>query len=258
MNILVCVKHVPDTETKVKLGPGGTALDLGDANWVMNPYDEFAVEAALQIKEKEGSGEVVVITVGGEESVKTLRTALAMGADRAVLCNDPAFEGGDPSVIAAALYAAAKKIPHDLVLCGKHAVGGDNQQVGSLLAALAGVPAVTVVTGLEFPEAGVMRCKREIEGGTEVVRCPLPAIVTCQKGMNEPRYPSLKGIMAAKKKEVATWNAAELGFAPAEPSFTVAGYELPPPRPAGQLLKGEVDEQVSELVRLLHGEAKVF
>lgn len=258
MNVLVCVKHVPDTESKVKLGPGGATLDLGDANWVMNPYDEFAVEAGLQIKEKQGGGEVVVLTVGGEESVKTLRTALAMGADRAILCSDSAFDGTDPSVTAAVLCAAAKKIPHDIVLCGKHAVGGDNQQVGSLLAALAGVPAVTVVTGLEFPEPGLLRCKREIEGGTEVVRCPLPAVVTCQKGLNEPRYPSLKGIMAAKKKEVLTWNATELGLSPADSSFKVAGYELPPPRPAGQLLKGEADDQVNDLVRLLHSEAKVF
>ena len=262
MNVLVCVKHVPDTETKVKVAPGGAALDLGDANWVMNPYDEFAVEAALQIKEKQG-GEVVAITVGGEDAVKTLRQALAMGADRAVLCSDPAFDGGDAAGTAAVLLAAAKKIPHDMALCGKHGVGDDNQQVGALLAALAGVPAVTVVTGLEFPEPGVALCQREIEGGTEVVRCPLPAVFTCQKGLNEPRYPSLKGIMAAKKKEVLTWGAADLGLDPASvgsaaAAFRLKSYELPPPRPAGRVLSGELDDQVKELVHLLRDESKVL
>ena len=128
MNLLVLVKHVPDTETRVKVKPDGLGLDLADANWVMNPYDEFAVEEALQLKEKLG-GEVTVVTVGGKESEKTLRTALAMGADKAVLCDDPAFEGGDAMTTARVLAAAARKVPFDLILAGKHGVGDDNQQV---------------------------------------------------------------------------------------------------------------------------------
>lgn len=261
MNLLVLVKHVPDTETRVKVKPDGLGLDLADANWVMNPYDEFAVEEALQLKEKLG-GEVTVLTVGGKESEKTLRTALAMGADKGVLCDDPAFEGGDALGTARILAAAARKVPFDLILAGKHGVGDDNQQVGSLVAELLGIPAVTVVTGLTVNGAD-LTLKREIEGGTEVVAAKTPAVVTCQKGLNEPRYPSLKGIMAAKKKEVAVWKAADLGLDPATvgaagTAFQLKKMELPPPRPAGKILAGEMPEQVKELVRLLRDEAKVL
>jgi len=261
MNLLVLVKHVPDTETRVKVKPDGLGLDLADANWVMNPYDEFAVEEALELKEKLG-GEVTVVTVGGKESEKTLRTALAMGADKAVLCDDPAFEGGDAMTTARVLAAAARKVPFDLILAGKHGVGDDNQQVGSLVAELLGIPAVTVVTGLEV-NGSDLTLKREIEGGTEVVAVKTPAVVTCQKGLNEPRYPSLKGIMAAKKKEVATWKAADLGLDPASvgaagAAFELRKMELPPPRPAGKILAGELPDQVKELVKLLREEAKAI
>ena len=258
MNILVCVKHVPDTETRVKVAPDGMHLDLAEANWVMNPYDEFAVEQALQLKEKLG-GEVTVLTVGDDEATKTLRQALAMGADKAVLCSDPGFQGIQAKGTAKALAAAAGKVPFDLILCGKHAVGDDNQQVGSLLGQFLGVAAVTVVTGFEI-EGTTLTLKREIEGGSEQVKASLPAVVTCQKGLNEPRYPSLKGIMAAKKKEVVTWKAADLGLDAASlaSGFELQKIELPPPRPAGKVLSGEMADQVKELVRLLSEEAKVI
>jgi len=258
MNVLVCVKHVPDTETRVKVAPDGLHLDLGEANWVINPYDEFAVEQGLQLKEKLG-GEVTAITVGGDEATKSLRQALAMGADKAVLCSDPAFENADPWATARILAAAAAKLPYDLILCGKHAVGGDNQQVGSLLGQLLGIPVVTVVTGMEL-EGTNLSLKREVEGGTEVVKAALPAVISCQKGLNEPRYPSLKGIMAAKKKEVITWKGADLGLDPASlaPAFQLKKVDLPPPRPAGRVLAGEVPDQVKELVKLLHEEAKAI
>jgi len=258
MNILVCVKHVADTETRVKVASSGLDLDLGEANFVVNPYDEFAVEQALQLKEKLG-GEVTVLTVGGDEAVKSLRQALAMGADKAVLCSDPGFANADAWATAQILAAAAAKIPYDLILCGKHAVGDDNQQVGSLLGQLLGIAVVTVVTGLEL-EGTTLHLKREVEGGTEVVKASLPAVITCQKGLNEPRYPSLKGIMAAKKKEVATWKAADLGLDTASlaPVFKLEKMELPPPRPAGRILAGEVPDQVKELVSLLHDEAKAI
>ena len=258
MNILVCVKHVPDTETRVKIAADGLHLDLGEANWVINPYDEFAVEEALQLKEKLG-GEVTAMTVGTDEAIKTLRQALAMGADKAVLLADGAFEGMDAAGVAKVLAAAAKKVPFDLVLCGKHAVGDDNQQVGNLVGQLLGIPSVSVVTGLEL-EGQSLVLKREVEGGTEVVKASLPALVTCQKGLNEPRYPSLKGIMAAKKKEVLTWKAADLGLDAQElkPAFELKKLELPPPRPAGKVLGGEIPDQVKELVRLLHEESKAI
>ncbi|MCI4397460.1 MAG: electron transfer flavoprotein subunit beta/FixA family protein [Acidobacteria bacterium] len=263
MNILACIKHVPDTETRVKVASGGNALDLGEANWVVNPYDEFAVEAALQLKEKQGGGTVTVLSVGNDEAVKSLRQALAMGADKAVLCNDPCFEGSDAKGIAKILAEAIKKAPFDIIFFGKHAVGDDNQQVGSLVASLLNIPVVTVVTAIDYGEAGVVRCHREVEGGVEVVKAPMPCAITCQKGLNEPRYPSLKGIMAAKKKEVTVFKAADLGIDPAQvgkagAAFAVKGYELPPPRPEGRVLGGEIDAQVKELVHLLHDEAKVI
>ncbi|MGC8722275.1 MAG: electron transfer flavoprotein subunit beta/FixA family protein [Acidobacteriota bacterium] len=261
MNVLVCVKHVPDTETRVKVKPDGMSLDLAEANWVINPYDEFAVEEGIRLKEKLG-GEVTALTVGDEEATKTLRQALAMGADKAVLLSDAAFQGGDALGIARVLAAAAKKIPFDLILCGKHAVGDDNQQVGTLVAQLLGIPCVTVVTGLEFDGQAAI-CKREIEGGTEVVKATLPALITCQKGLNEPRYPSLKGIMAAKKKEVLKWGLADLGLDASTVGAAGAGFqlkklELPPPRPEGKVLAGEIPDQVKELVRLLREEAKAL
>jgi|APLow6443716910_1056828.scaffolds.fasta_scaffold99198_2 electron transfer flavoprotein beta subunit len=258
MNILVCVKHVADTETRVKVAPDGLNLDLGEANFVVNPYDEFAVEQALQLKEKSG-GEVTVMAVGGDEAVKSLRQALAMGADKAVLCSDAGFDRADAWATARILAAAAAKVPHDLILCGKHAVGDDNQQVGSLLGQLLNIAVVTVVTGMDM-EGTTLHLKREVEGGTEVVKASLPAVITCQKGLNEPRYPSLKGIMAAKKKEVTTWKAADLGLdaGALAPAFELKKMELPPPRPAGRILAGEVPDQVKELVKLLHEEAKAI
>jgi len=261
MNILVCVKHVPDTETRVKIAPDGIHLDFAEANWVMSPYDEIAVEEALKLKEKLG-GEVTLLTVGDEESTKTLRQALAMGADKAVLVSAPAFAGSDASGTAKLLAAAAKRQPFDLVLCGKMAVGDDNQQVGTLLAEFLGIPSVSVVIGLEVAGASAT-CKREIEGGLEVVKTTLPVVITCQKGLNEPRYPSLKGIMMAKKKEVVTLRDQDLGVdastvGAAGAAFQIKKLELPPPRPTGKILSGEVADQVKELVRLLHEEAKAI
>jgi electron transfer flavoprotein beta subunit len=258
MNVLVFVKHVPDTETRVKVAADGLHLDLGEANFVLNPYDEFAVEQGLQLKEKLG-GEVTAITVGSDDAVKSLRQALAMGADKAILCSDAGFDDADPLATARILAAAASKVPYDLVLCGKHGVGGDNQQVGSLVGQLLGIPVVTVVTGMEL-EGTSLQLKREVEGGTEIVKASLPAVISCQKGLNEPRYPSLKGIMAAKKKEVTTWKAADLGLDPAAlaPAFGLQKMELPPPRPAGRVLGGEIPAQVQELVKLLHDEAKAI
>lgn len=260
MNVLVCAKHVPDTETRIKVGAGGTSLDLAGANWIVSPYDEFAVEEAIRIREKQG-GEVVVLSAGDEDASKSLRAALAMGADRAVLCDDPAFRGAGPLATARVLAAACRKQTFDLVLCGKQGVGDDNQQVATLLAECLGIPCVTVVTAIEY-EGASLRCTREIEGGAEVVRVPLPAVVSCEKGLNEPRYPSLPNIMKAKKKELVVMKLADLGLAP-ENLAGVSGFELesivpPPPKPQGRLLEGEADAQVQELLRLLREEAKVI
>jgi electron transfer flavoprotein beta subunit len=260
MNVLVCIKHVPDTEARIKIAPDGQSLDFSGANWIISPYDEFAVEEAIRIREKQG-GEVVVLTAGDEEASKSLRQALAMGADRAVLCDDPAFRSGGPLLTARALAAACGKQAFDLILCGKQGVGDDNQQVPTLLAETMGLPCVTVVTAIEYLGTS-LRCTREIEGGAEVVKVPLPAVISCQKGLNEPRYPSLPNIMKAKKKELAVLKPADLGFTPpsgsGEGTFALKGIEPPPPKPQGRLIEGDADGQVRELMRLLSEEAKAI
>jgi electron transfer flavoprotein beta subunit len=258
MKIYVLVKHVRDTETRVKVNPDGGSLEFIGDNKVISPYDEFAVEAALQLKEKFG-GEVVAVTLGDDDSAKSLRQAMAMGADSAILIKDALFEGLDVYSAAKVIAKALSAEQHDLILAGKHGVGDDNQAVGSMVAAFLGVPVATVVTNLEI-ENNSAKVKREIEGGTEVLSMPLPAVITCQKGLNEPRYPSLKGIMAAKKKEVKILNSLELGLDAGSVNSKVLskGFLAPPPRPQGRLIEGEPRAQVKELVRLLRDEAKVL
>jgi electron transfer flavoprotein beta subunit len=257
MNVLVCIKHVPDTETRIKIAPGGLALDLSGANWIISPYDEIAVEEGIRIKEKQG-GEVAVLTSGDEEASKSLRQALAMGADRAILCDDPATRAAGPEATARLLAAACRKQPFDLILCGKQGAGDDHQQVPNLLAEALGLPCATVVTAIGY-EGTSLSCTREIEGGAEVVRVPLPAVISCQKGLNEPRYPTLPNIMKAKKKELLVLKVADLGLeGPAPAGFELKGLEPPPAKPQGRLLEGDTDAQATELLRLLHEEAKVI
>ena len=261
MNFWVCAKHVPDTETRVKVSADGMNLEFPEANYVINPYDEYAVEEALRLKEKL-DGEVTVVTLGGDDSTKTLRQALAMGADKGILLSDEAFEGGDALSTARALAAAIKGNPFDIVFCGKHAVGDDDQQVGTILAELLGVPSISVVTSLEL-EGDSVTCLREIEGGSEQVKAPLPCVITCQKGLCEPRYPSLRNIMQAKKKPVDTLSAADAGLdastvGAGAGAFELKRYSSPPSRPEGRILEGEIPDQVKELVGLLQNEAKVI
>jgi electron transfer flavoprotein beta subunit len=262
VKIAVCIKQVPDTETKVKIAADGRSLDEAGVTFVISPYDEFAIEEGLRIREKQ-QGEVVVFSTGDERAATSLRTALAMGADRAVHLKDAAFEGSDALGISRILAAALKPESFDLILMGKQAVGTDRGQIGPRVAELLGWPHVSVVTHLEVGE-GRFQAHREIEGAHEIVEGSLPALVTAQKGLNEPRYASLKGILAAKKKEMKVLGAADLGLDPA--SVGKAGaktrwekLELPPPRTAGKLLK-DMDPAAAarELVRLLREEAKVI
>ncbi len=261
MKIYVLIKHVRDTETRVKIAPDGGSLEFIGDNWVISPYDEFAVEEGIRLKEKFG-GEVVVLTMGGEDSTKSLRQAMAMGADSAILISDPLFSDLDAFSTARVIAKALSSEQYDLILAGKQGVGGDSQAVGAMVAAILGIPVAAVVTSLEI-ENNAAKAKREIEGGLEILSFPMPALVTCQKGLNEPRYPSLKGIMAAKKKEVRTLTAKDLGFdennmGPKANKVIPKGYIAPPPRPQGRLIEGEPAAQAKELVKLLHEEAKVF
>ncbi|HEU5180716.1 MAG TPA: electron transfer flavoprotein subunit beta/FixA family protein [Candidatus Polarisedimenticolia bacterium] len=262
MKIGVCIKQVPDTETKVKVAADGRSLDAAGVTFVISPYDEYALEEALRIKEKQ-TGEVVVFSVGDERTGTSLRTALAMGADRAVHLKDAAFEGSDAVGLSRILAAALKPEAFDLILMGKQAVGTDRGQIGPRVAELLGLPHVSVVTHLEVGE-GSFRAHREIEGAHEIVEGATPALVTAQKGLNEPRYASLKGILAAKKKEMKVLGAADLGIDPATVGHAGARtrwekLELPPARTAGKMLKDmEPAAAAHELVRLLREEAKVI
>ncbi|MBI3271656.1 MAG: electron transfer flavoprotein subunit beta/FixA family protein [Planctomycetes bacterium] len=249
MKIIVCVKRVPDTTTQVKVGPDGKSLDPAGVTFGPNPYDEFAVEEALRIKEKRAQGEVVVLSVGVAETAQVLRTYLAMGADRAILLKDDQ-PYRDNFAVASALASTIRTMPFDLLLFGKQAVDDDGSQVGSITARLLGIPVVNTVVKLELGE-GKAKCHREIEGGHEEVEVTLPAAITTQKGLNEPRFASLTGIMAAKKKPF------EEKPAPAgESRLQVLKMEPPPKRPAGRIV-GKGLDGVPELVKALHDEAKV-
>jgi electron transfer flavoprotein beta subunit len=229
----------------------------------MNPYCEFAVEESLRIKEKFG-GQSILVTMGPQRAVEALRTGLAMGADRSIHLNDPAFEGADGFATAKALAEVIKKEPYDLILCGKQAVDDDMAQVGPALAELLNLPHVTLITKLEISaDKKKAKVDREIEGGKEVIEVSLPAVFTCQKGLNEPRYASLPGIMKAKKKEVKPINLAALGqpadqVGAAGAKTKILRYVPPPSRPPGKVVSGEIAEAAQKLVKLLREEAKVI
>jgi electron transfer flavoprotein beta subunit len=248
LKIIVCVKRVPDTEARVRIAGDGRSIDPAGVKFVVNPYDEFALEAALKHREAAGGGQVTAISVGGQGSAETLRTALAMGADDALLLQAE----GDPEGLEAARALAAEigSREYDLVLFGMKASDDDLQAVGPMVAELLGIPVATAVT--EFSVGEKVEAKREIEGGYEMVELRRPCAVTITKGAYEPRYPSLKGIMAAKKKPLES-KPAEVG----EPSLRTEKLVSPAERAAGRIV-GEGAEAVPELVRVLREEAKIF
>lgn len=258
MKIVVCVKYVPDTATKIRIAPSGKEIDPTDVALVVNPYDEFAVEEALKIKEKRG-GEVIVVGAGSEQASAGLRTCLAMGADSAILVQDPSLDRADSFVLGTVLARVCRNLNPDLILFGKHAIGVDNGQVPAVVADQLDLPQASVVTKLDIQEKS-FRAEREIEGAHEIVEGSLPAVITAQKGLNTPRYASLKGIMAAKKKQIAiqTVEAFGLSAQDLQPRVSIEQMTLPPSRPSGKILKGEVSEVVPQLVKLLHEEAKIL
>ena len=258
MKIAVCVKQVPDTETRIRIAPDGKGILEGDVNWIVSPYDEFAIEEALKIKEAKG-GEVVLVSLGPDRVQSALRSGLAMGADSALHLKDPLFEQTDTLGTAWALATALKPQAPDLILMGQQGVGGDNAQVPGLVAEILDLSQVTMAVKIELQD-GKATIEREIEGAHETWDVTLPAVVSAQKGLNEPRYASLKGIMAAKKKLIETKGAADLGLSPEQlaPKTRVVGLELPPSRSAVKMIEGDADTQVKELLRLLHEEAKVI
>ncbi len=260
MNILVFVKRVPDTESRIRIQRETLAIAEDGLNFVLSPYDEYAVEEALRLKEAKG-GAVRVVSVGRDESMTVLRKCLAMGADEAFLVKDDAPESYDGLRTARIIARAVERRfgGADLLLFGKQSVGADNSQVPAMVAEFLGLPQATVVTKLEVGD-GTAMAFREIEGGTEKVALTLPAVITAQKGLNEPRYETLKGIMAAKKKEIPVIRPEELELGPEDLASQVAvvGLDSPAARQAGKVLQGEPADTARELVRLLRDEAKVI
>jgi len=259
VNCIVCVTSVPDTASVIKIGPDGKNIDSTGIKWIVSPFDEYALEEALQITEAKG-GEVTVVTYGPARAEAALRDCLARGAHKAVHVIGGEANLGDSFAIAKVLAKALEGREYDLVLCGNMGVGTDCSQVGQMLAVLLGIPHVASVTKLEVGDAS-LTAGRDVEGGQEQVESSLPCLVTCQKGLNEPRYAALKGIMAAKRKPVDKIEVASLGFDEATDSYyTVRSLELPPPKSEGTVIQGEDDPAAAaaQLVNLLRSEAKAI
>jgi len=260
MDVVVCIKQVPET-ADVKIGADERHLDLEDASLVINPFDTYAIEEGLRIKEAHG-GSVTALSMGPERVLESLKEALAMGVDGAYLLSDPEFEDSDALATAYALACAIRKIGrYDLVLCGRQAFDGATGQVGPSLAEELGIPHVTLVRKIVDLGADRMRVERLVEGGYEVVETSLPALLTVVKEINEPRLPSLKGIMKAKKTNVPVWGAGDLDADPGRIGRAGSPTEVrrlyrPEARGGGELIEGEPPEQARALVERLR-EAKV-
>ncbi|HWP67635.1 MAG TPA: electron transfer flavoprotein subunit beta/FixA family protein [Candidatus Limnocylindria bacterium] len=251
MKILVTVKRVPDPESTLKVNAEGTGFVKDNLKWVVNPFDEIAIEEGLRIKEKVSGTEVVLVSIGDKAAQEQLRTGLAMGADRAVLVLSDAEL--DPLAVAKVLRKVIETEKPDLVLMGKQAIDDDSNCAGQMLAELLGWPQATFASELKLAaDAKSAQVTREVDGGLETLEVPLPAVVTADLRLNEPRYASLPGIMKARKKELKEIPIAELGV-DTTPRVKTVKLATPPKRQAGRKV-----ESVQELVRVLHEEAKVI
>ncbi|MGD7044170.1 electron transfer flavoprotein subunit beta/FixA family protein [Jeotgalibacillus proteolyticus] len=256
MNIYVLMKRTFDTEERISIS-GGKIADDG-AEFIINPYDEYAIEEAIQLKDAHG-GEVTVVSVGSEEAEKQLRTALAMGADKGVLINiEDDVEESDQFTTARILAEYLKDKEADLIIAGNVAIDGGSGQVGPRVAEQLNIPYVTTITNIEV-DGQTVTIVRDVEGDSETIETSLPLLVTAQQGLNDPRYPSLPGIMKAKKKPLDEIELDDLDLDEddVEPKTKTIDIYLPPKKEAGRILEGEIDDQVKELVQLLHKEAKV-
>lgn len=260
MKIAVCIKSVPDTETKIKLAGDSKNIDIADVRFITSPYDEFAIEEALKLKEKVG-GETVAISIGGNEATEVLRDSLARGIDSAIHVKDAELENLDPLSTAKILAAVIRDGGYDVIFCGQQGVGGDNSAVPSMLAELLDIPQASMTVKLEIAD-NKFKAEREIEGAHETVEGTLPALFSAQKGLNEPRYPSIKGVMAARRKEIAVKDANAIGvagtFSADKRKMRLKQMVMPAERPQGKLIDGDVDTQAKTLVKLLREEAHVI
>lgn len=258
MKIAVCVKLVPSTTALIRVGGDGKSLDLTGVEMVMSPYDEFALEEALKVRDKIPGSEILVVTVGGDVAAKNLEHAYALGVDQCLLVKAPE---ADAAAAARCAAAALKSFSAELVFCGRQAIDDDQWLFPGMLGELLDLPHVTAVSTFELAAGNAKAtCKRRIEGGEETIELTLPALVSAEKGLNEPRSPTLKGRLNAKKKTIATKTPAELGVdaAALAPALRVEGYAPPPPKSSGKVIAKPAKEAAAELVKLLREEAKVL
>lgn len=260
MEIVVLLKQVPATESLIEIAADGISIKTDDLKWVINPYDEFAVEEALQLREKHG-GTVTTLSVGTQRTTEAIRTALAMGADKGILIDDPAVETYDALGIAKIIAAALKDVAFDVIVAGHRAVDHDNFQVGPAVAEFLKIPHISMVVKEDIVD-GKMKCQRTTEGGLVTLEAPLPVLFTTQRGLNEPRFASLPGIMKAKKKPVDIKTIADLGLDAAsdlQPFSRIKALKPPPERKGGRMIEGEsAQAKVAELIRALKEDAKVL
>lgn len=259
MNLFVLLKQVPDTETKIRITADKSNIEKSDIKWVVNPYDEFAIEEAIKTKERLKEGTVTVVTVGPDRAVDALRTAVAMGADNAIHVkadNDIV----DNFLVARALSEVLKKESPSIIYTGKQAIDDDSAATFGMVAQLLDIPSASVIIKAELSaDKKSVRAEREVEGGTKhMIELPTPCLLAVDKGINTPRYASLPGIMKAKKKEIKTYSFADLGMGSEASTLKDSDYSLPPERAACKKLSGDAATQVKELVRLLREEAKVI
>jgi electron transfer flavoprotein beta subunit len=264
MNIIVCLKQVPDTETQIKIASDGKNIISDDITWVMNPYDEIGVEEALQLKEEFG-GQVTVVGLGPKRVTESIRMAMAMGADKGILINDEALEGSDSTATAKAISEAIKNLKYDIIFTGQRGVDDDSGVVGATIAENLGIPQASIITNIEVSEdVKSIKVTRPVEGEAFVIELTLPAVITVEKGLNEPRYSSLSGIRKANKKPLEEKNLADLGldssdFGERARMLKILELTYPPKREICKIVEGETpEEKACELARLLVEEAKVI
>ncbi|MFW7378020.1 MAG: electron transfer flavoprotein subunit beta/FixA family protein [Oligoflexus sp.] len=263
MKIMVLLKKTPDTETKIQLSGDGSSIDHSQTKFIINPYDEFAIEEALQLKEKSGAGEVIIASFGSDDTKELIIKGLAMGGDRGLLINNEGLEQADSLTIAKVLAAAAKTEEVDLIFCGKQGIDADNMHVPTMVAEVLDWPHINVVNKVSL-NGNQATVEREVEGGqVEVYDVELPAVLGANKALNSPRYASLPGIMKAKKKPFDRKTVGDIGLDLSELQSgiltEVKGYEYPPEKAAGQVFQGEdIEVMVDKVVALLRDEAKVL
>lgn len=253
MKIVVCVKEVPDTAVALKIKDDTAEIETRNIPWIINPYDEYALEEALRLKEKFG-GEIIAIAVGSERAESVLKNCIALGADKAIRVNDKSVNDRESLVISKILAEVIKNIGYDIILCGKESVDYGYTQTGQIIAELLSIPCVSAIKKLDISlSAKEAVCHREIEGGLEVVKCSLPAVFTAQKGLNIPRYASLSGIMRAKKTKIEILEPDTLDLNPSDfkPKIKVTNLSYPTKRAEGKIIRGILPDTVKELVRNL-------